>query len=299
MMHVAKHWRAILRRTYTEYGDDQVSIVASGVAFRVVIAAFPGIALLVWIGTRLIGPDESQALLQAVTGVLPEASRSVLAQAVQSSLRNNPADNAGQAGMLGIAAPLAGLLFTLWSTNSGMKALFNALNVIYDTEERRSFVRFTAITLLFTIGTLFSIFVTTLLVLAGPTLLAAAGLSGFHLFGLTLLRWPVLFVGLAVSLALLYRYAPHRERDSWPLLTFGSSLASLLVVLSSALFSWFTDRFASFAVTYGSLSTVIAFMLWLWISFWVVLVCAELDSCIQRETGLYGGGQPESDGASG
>ena len=295
MIKALMRWRTILRKTYSEYVDDQVSIVASGVAFRVVIAAFPGIALLVWIGARVVRTEEAQALLKAVAGVLPDASRSVLEEAVHSSLRNNPADNAAQAGGLGLVAPIIGLLFTLWSTNSGMKALFNGLNVIYDTKERRSFVRFTAITLIFTAGTMVSVFATTLLALAGPTLLAAAGWSGSCLSRLTLLRWPALFVCVAVELALLYRYAPHRGQNSWPLVTFGSTLASLLLVLSSALFSRFTNRFASLALTYGSFSTAIAFMLWLWVSFWVILTCAELDACIERETGLYGGGRTGAD----
>ena len=219
--------------------------------------------------------------------MIPEAGQSLLSQAVQSSVQNNPADNASQAGAFGVAAPIIGLSFTLWSTNSGMTALISALNVIYDTKERRSFVRFTAISLLFTAGTIVSITAMALIAVAAPTLLAAVGLSDFQLLGMTLARWPLLFVGVAAALALLYRYAPHCDRESWPLVTFGSSLASLSVVLSSALFSWFVSRFASLDVTYGSLSSLIAFMLWLWICFWIVLVCAELDSCIESETGLY------------
>lgn len=284
-----ERWRAILRSTYAEYRDDQVSIVASGVAFRVAIAAFPGIALVLWIGARLIGPDDAQAVLQSLSGVLPPASHAVVRQAIQSAMNNNPADNAAQAGLLGGAAPVAGLVFTLWSTNSGMKALFTALNVIYDTEERRGFLRLTAVTLAFTAGLIVTVTTATALVVAAPTALAASGFSGASLVGLRLLRWPVLFLAIALALALLYRFAPNRTREAWRVVTFGSTLAAALVVLCSALFSWFVDRFASLAVTYGSLSSVIAFMLWLWVSFWLVLACAELDSCIERETDPRGG----------
>ena len=106
-----------------------------------------------------------------------------------------------------------------------------------------------------------------------------------------------MFVGVAVALTILYRFAPNRERESWPLVTFGSTLAAFLVLMCSALFSWFTDRFASLAVTYGSLSTIVAFMLWLWVIFLDVLACAELDSCIEHETGIYGGTSGARSGA--
>lgn len=223
MTQVVKRCRRILRRTWREYGDDQVSIVASGVAFRVVLAVFPGIALLVRVGTRTLGPGDAQRLLQAATGVFPDAGRSVLVQAVRSSIRDDPADNAAQAGVLGAAAPILGLLFTLWSTNSGMKALFNALNVIFDIAERRSFLHFTAVTLLFTAGTLIAILFTMMLVVASPVIVAAAGMSEPHGSALTLLRWPVLFVVAAVALSILYRYAPHRDQGSWPLVTVGGT----------------------------------------------------------------------------
>ena len=290
-----RRWGAIARQTYRELQDDQVGIVASGVAFRVAIAIFPGIALLVWIGIRLIGPQEAHALVAAMSDVVPDSSRAIIENAVRSSVDNNPADKHPSYNSLGRAAPYAALLFMLYSTNSGMKALFTALNVIYDKTERRGFLRFNAVTLLFTVGLIVTIFSATAVVVATPWLLELAGLSGTRLLGLALLRWPVMFLGVAVALAILYRFAPNRERESWPLVTFGSSLAALLIVLCSTLFSWFTDRFASLAVTYGSLSTIMAFMLWLWVIFLIVLACAELDSCIAQETGIYGG--PDAGGA--
>jgi membrane protein len=288
---VLKRGRVILRATYREYKDDQVGIIASGVAFRVAIAVFPAVALLVWVGARVFGHEGIEALQQTLSGIVPDASRKIVVQAIQTSMQSNPADRNGEYGYLGAAAPLAGLIFMIYSANSGMQALFNAMNVIYDTQERRSFLRFNAITLLFTVGALAAIAVATS-VIATPALLA--GLDGTRGYGFLWRwsRWPVLFVATAAALALLYRYAPHRAPESWPLVTLGSALAALLIVLSTALFSWFTTMFGNLAVTYGSLSTVVIFMLWLWAIFWIVLACAELDSCIDAETGIYAKKKP-------
>ena len=277
------HWRAVLRATYREYLDDQVAIIASGVAFRVALAIFPAIALLVWIGAIAFGGGSIEALKQTLAGIVPDASREIIVQAIQSSAQRNPADRNGAYGYLGAAAPIVGLMFMIYSANSGMQALFTAMNVIYDTEERRGFLRLNAITLLFTVGALAMIAVLAC-VSAMPALLAAVGWAQNDGIVWSALRWPILFVAVAPALALLYRYAPHRAPESWPLVTFGSAIAAALIVLSTALFSWFIRIFANLAVTYGSLSSVVTFMLWLWSTFWIVLTCAELDSCIEAQT---------------
>ena len=208
-----RHWRPVLRRTYQEYRDDHVSIVASGVAFRVIIAVFPAIALMVWLGTEVLGSTGVRGLMHLISGLVPDSSRQLITQAFHSSLHNNPADRNGEYKALGAVAPIVGLAFMIYSANSGMRALFSALNLIYDTEERRSFVRFTAITLLFTAGTLVTIMALAAGGVVAPVLLGASGFSSLILLSLRLLRWPVLFVGAAIALALLYRYAPHRDRE--------------------------------------------------------------------------------------
>ena len=280
-------WKRLLVSTGREFLDDNASFVASGVAFRVALAVFPGIALLVWVGTRLLGPEDAQALAKSLAGFVPDAAQSVLKTAVASSTRNNPVDRTG-ASVLGTYAPLAGLAFAVWSTNGGMWALFDALNVVYDKTERRSTLHVFAVTLMFTLITLLLFAVVTGLLVLVPALLPRAGLSEPLRFVAEAARWALAFAVIAMALSLLFRYAPDRERDAWPLVTVGSSLGAALLVLSSALYSWVTDSFADLSATYGSLSTVVSFMLWLWVSFLIVLAAAELDSCIEVETGLYG-----------
>ena len=277
----------ILRKAFAEFRADQASIVASGVAFRVALAIFPGIALLMWLSGRLLGEQEARGILHVTAGILPESTQSIVEQAVKSKLASDPASQGG-ASLLGAAAPYLGLAFMVWSTNGGMKALFNALNVIYDKEERRSFLRFTTITLVATLATLLAALLVTALVVVMPLARQRIGPGQAIGLAINLAKWPLLFAVLALALAILFRYGPNRERETWPLVTVGSVLGSLTLLLASALFSWFVEHFATLAVTYGSLSTVVAFMLWLWISFAFVLACAELDAAIERETGLYG-----------
>ena len=285
-------WLAILQTTWAEIGADRASIVASGVAFRVALALFPAIALLVWVASRTVGSEEAKSLVQALSDLLPDASRSVVKGAVDAALRSNPAEGGAEAGWLGAFAPVAGILVTLWTTNSGTKALFAALNIVYDDEESRGFLRRNSVTLAVTLGGLTLLVFAVGALAASPFVLSHLGFGDAVRAAVRWLRWPALFVGFALALALLYRYAPNRERRHWPLVTFGSTLAGGLLVLDTALFSWFTESFMGLAATYGSLSTVVAFLLWLWIDFLVILAGAELDSVVERQTGLYGGGAP-------
>lgn len=281
-----RRWLGILRSTWNEIGADHVSIVASGVAFRVALALFPAIALLVWVGGRTVGPDEAQSLIGRLSDLMPDASRSIVKTAVDTSLQNNPAAGGAEALWLGRFAPVIGVAVTLWTANSGMKALFVALNVVYDEEESRGFLRRNLITLVFTSGTLLLLVLATGVLLASPVVLFRLGLGDLAAAAVHWLRWPALFVGFALALSLLYRYAPNRarRRAHWPPVTLGSAIAAGLLVLGTALFSWFTTRFLGLSATYGSLSTVMAFLIWLWAGFLVVLVCAEFDSVVEQQT---------------
>ena len=282
----------IARHAAREASADQVSFVASGVAFRVALAVFPAIALVVWLGSRLLGADEVRNFLQGAMQAVPDSTREIVQQAVGASMAKNPADRGSD--LLGPAAPLFGLAFTLWSANSGMRALFKALNLIFDVKEGRSWLRFTIVTLLCTLGTLVVLVCAMTLAVLVPHVLPQEGLYA----AFSPLRWPVLFAVLALALATLYRLAPSNGRESWPFVTVGGAVAALLLLLTCGLFSWFTGKFASFAVTYGSLSTVVAFLLWLWLSFVIVLCGAELDAAIGSETGLYGGGSADDQSAN-
>lgn len=164
-----------------------------------------------------------------------------------------------------------------------MRALLKALNSIFEVPERCPWHRFTALTLLFTLGATVVLVCTMLLTLLLPHLLPVGETF------LSPLRWPVIFGILAFGLATLYRIAPADGRRGWPFLTIGRTAAALLILLDSLMFSWFVGWFASLSATYGSLSTAVAFLLWLWSACLIVLLGAELDTAIGTETKLYGG----------
>jgi membrane protein len=179
---------------------------------------------------------------------------------------------------------LLGLGIALWSANAGMKSLFDALNVIYDEIEKRSFIRLNLESLGFTICAIAGGVVAVSAVVVFPLLLAAFGLTTLDAPLIAFLRWPVMFALMLLALAVLYRYGPSRRPAKWRWLSVGSVFAALTWLGVSSLFSWYLAHFANYDATYGALGAVVGMMMWMWLSAIVVLVGAELNAEIEHQT---------------
>src|SRR5437764_9449485 len=134
-----------------------------------------------------------------------------------------------------VSAFLIGLVISLWSANGGIKALFDALNVVYEEKEERSFIRLNAITLGFTVAMIGFLIVALACIVALPV--ALNYLPGFVGFVLHIVRWPVMLVLVALALACIYRYGPSRDEPKWRWITWGSVLAARAWLGFAAIFS--------------------------------------------------------------
>jgi membrane protein len=178
-----------------------------------------------------------------------------------------------------------GLGLALWSANAGMKAIFDALNIVYDEDEKRGFIKLNLISLTFTLGAVLALLVAIAAIVVLPLVLPYLGLgSGQQSWLLPLLRWPALFILVMFGLALIYRFGPSRKDAEWRWVSVGSVFASFAWLAMSALFSWYLSRFADYNATYGSLGAVIGLMMWIWLSVTVILVGAELNAETEHQT---------------
>jgi membrane protein len=272
----ARGWKDILWRVYDGISEDRILANAAGVTYYVLLALFPAIAALVSIYGLFADPSAIVGHLDAISRFVPGGAIDVLHdQLTRLAAQGSTA--------LGISF-LIGLVVSLWSANSGIKALFDALNVVYEEKEDRSFVKLNAVTLAFTIGTIAFL----LIALAGMIVLPVA-LNYLPLPGVTALiwqiaPWPILLVLIAVALALIYRYGPSRTEARWQWVTPGSAFAAIAWLAASALLSWYAANFGNFNRTYGSLGAIIGFMIWIWISIIVLLVGGKLNAEIEHQT---------------
>jgi len=165
-----------------------------------------------------------------------------------------------------------------------MKGVIDALNIVYDEREKRSFIKLTLVAFAFTIGALAFILFALAAIVVLPLVLAWIGVETRAGLILSRLRWPALLIVVLVWLAVLYRYGPSREKARWRWLTVGSVFAAVTWLVGSALFSWYLSNFANYDATYGSLGTGIGLMMWLWISVIVVLVGGEINAELEHQT---------------
>ncbi len=237
---------------------------------------FPAIAALVSLYGLFADAGTIAAHLDDLSGVMPGGALDVLREQMTRLAAQ------GQ-GTLGLTFAIS-LLTSLWSANAGMKAFFDALNIIYGETEKRGFLKLNALSLAFTTGAIVFLLVALSAVVVLPVVLNFVGAENAIGPVLPLLRWPMMFVVVTFAPAFLYRYGPSRDQAKWHWISWGSAVAALVWLGASILFSWYTAHFSSYNATYGSLGAVIGFMVWIWLSVVVFLLGAELDAEMEHQT---------------
>jgi len=272
----AQGWWAIAKRTAGKISEDRLLTEAAGITFYALLALFPALAAMVSLYGLFSDPASILNNLSAVSGVVPGGGMQIITDQVHS-LASNGSKALGFGAVLGIAT-------SLWSANQGTKALFDALNVVYDETEKRGFLLRTAVTLAFTVGGILFVLLAMAAVVVVPVVLGFMGLGGVADLLLRLLRWPVLLVALAALLACIYRFGPSREQARWHWVTWGGGFAAVTWVVGSIAFSWYVSHFGSYDKTYGSLGAAVGFMTWIWLSATVVLIGAEVNAEMEHQT---------------
>jgi len=231
----ARPWSDIVARVYGRITEARVFLVAAGVTFYALLAIFPAIAALISIYGLFADPSSIASQSDAASGFLPGDALNILREQMERIAQAR--------GTLGFAF-LIGLLISLWSANGGMKALFDALNVVYGEKENRSFIWLNIMSLSFTVAAIVFLIVAVALVAVVPLMLYYLGLENATQWLFTVARWPLLLLAVAVALALIYRYGPSRAEPKWRWITWGSASAAVAWIVLSLLFSWYAANFA-------------------------------------------------------
>lgn len=271
----AKGWKDILWRTVQEFMNDRLMLVAAGVTFYALLAIFPAITALVSIYGLFTDTAALNSQMQVLYDLLPAGA----VQIVGEQMERVASKGASQLGF----GLIFGLGIALWSANAGMKTLFDAMNIVYEEEEKRSFVMLTLITLGFTLATILFLILALSGVILLPIVLDFLRLGPVEGW-LLLLRWPILLAIVAGGLSIIYRFGPSRVRARWRWVSWGAVVAAVLWVAFSIAFSWYAQNFGSYDETYGSLGAAIGFMTWMWVSAMVVLLGAELNAEMEHQT---------------
>jgi membrane protein len=272
----ASGWRDILLRVWQQIGADNISMIAAGVAFYGLLAVFPAITALVSIWGLAADPAQVQQQFAAIQEIIPAEAWELLDQ----QLRSVAATSATSLGW-GVAL---GILVALWSAGAGMRALITALNIAYDEEEKRGFISFYAVAFLLTVGLIGAALLALTVILGIPLVLQFLPLGSLSSALIRALTWLVMAAIVILGLGVLYRYGPSRSHARVRWVTWGAVAATGFWLLASFLFQVYAANFANYSATYGSLGAVIALLMWLWVSAFVVLLGAELNAEMEHQT---------------
>ena len=272
----ARGWKDVAVRVKQQFKDDDVPLLAAGVAFFALLALVPSLVALVSIYGLVADPADIQANIDEALSAAPAEVRDLVSSQLSSIVESEPS------GLrVGVAV---GLALALWSASSGMKHLIGAINLAYDEKERRGFLKLRGLALALTLAAIVvgAVAVAGLVVL--PNALDSSGAEGVVRTVLLIVRWPLFAVIALVALAAIYRWAPDRERARWHWTSPGAILATIVWVVASVGFSIYTANFGSYNETYGALGAVVVVMLWLFITTYVIIAGAELNAELERQT---------------
>jgi membrane protein len=269
-------WLDIARRVKDKIKRDRLSIIAAGVAFYGLLAIFPGLVAVVAMYGLFADPAQIEQQVASLSAILPPQA----AEIVMNQLRDLASTNRAALGF----GAIGGLLVALWSASSAVRTLMDALNIAYDEEERRGIIRFYGTALLLTFGGVIGVILAIALVVGLPAFLNLIGLDSLVHTVVSLARWPILALFAILAFAVIYRFGPSRSKPRWRWVSWGATVAVVLWILGSALFSLYVTRFGNYNETYGAAGAAVILLMWFLLSSYAVLIGAEINAEIERQT---------------
>jgi len=269
----------VLRRTVTEFSEDNLTDWAAALTYYSLMAIFPALIALVSIVGLFADPQSTaRTITQIVTQIGPASGAQTFSGPIKSITSNQSA-----AGILFVV----GLVTALWSASGYVGAFMRASNIVYETPEGRPIWKLRPLQLAVTLAiVVLTAIVLLALILTGPIVDAVAGPLGLSSTATTIwdiAKWPVMLALVLTIISLLYYASPNVKLRGFRWVTPGSIFAVVIWIIASALFAFYVANFGSYDKTYGTLGGVIVMLVWLWISNLAILFGHELNS--ERERG--------------
>jgi len=266
--------RQFLKELYRKTVDDDIRNGAAVLGFYLMLAIFPAMIFVLSVIAYLPIPNVDQAIMDLLRQAVPASAADMFAGVVQEVTQEQ------RGGLLSF-----GLLAALWATSTGMYAIMQQLNIAYDVDEGRGFLRARLVAI--ALSLLFVVLVVggfSLIVLGGQIqewLGARFGLGDALLAFLIVFRWVIIVGGLLLAFSVIYYLAPNVEQK-FKFITAGSVVGVVVLLVASLAFAWYTQNFGNYDATYGSVGAVMVLMMWLYIAGLAILFGSEINALIKR-----------------
>ena len=258
-----------LKRAWAAAGEDNVSILAAGVAYYAFLAFVPLLAAIVLSYGLFADPQMVADHITALASRLPDSAAELIGAQLESVVQTS-----GTAKGLGLLLALA---LALVGARNGAGALITAITMAFNDTRKRGFVRANLLALGVTLGGILGMGLV-ILALSVTTALAGMvpGLSQGGVIAGRVASFAILAAAGAGGAAWLYKRVPLETSPSFGTVMPGALIASVGLVLLTAAFGYYVANFGNYNATYGSLGAVVVLLTWLYLSAYVLLLGAEI-----------------------
>lgn len=281
---------AIVKRALKQANEDHITSLAAALAYYAFLSIPAVLLIAAGLFGLLAGPDAVTTLIDKLNGIVPSQASSLLKDSLQRLTQKQGTS---------ITLIAVGGVFALWSVSGAMQNVMWALNLAYDREETRGFVRRRIVAAGMAVFALMASALALGLLVLGPHLSGWVGDAIGNKTATEIVwwgaQWPILIGGLLLAFAVIYYLGPNVKHPSWRFISLGSVFAVLVWLVASGLFAFYASRFGSYNKAWGSLSAVVVMLTWLWISSVALLLGAEINSEAERSRELRRGEPAERD----
>ena len=272
----AKGWVQILRRAWKEGKDDNVGLLAAGVAFFAFLAIPPTLVAAITLYGLVSSPAEVRKNLSQASSGMPSSARTIITDQVTRITAQH-----SQALSIGL---VVSLLLALWSASNAVQKLMQATNVAYDETETRGFLKARGTALVLTVLGILFFLVVIALITALPPVLSHLATGQVVTIVVQAVRWLLLLGLVVVALAVLYRLAPDRDAPRFRWTSLGAAVATVIWLVVSALFSLYVSKSGSYGKNYGVLAGIAVLLMWFYLTCYAVLMGAEINAEAEQQT---------------
>ncbi len=280
-------WWDILKRTWSDASEQNLGLIASGIAFNAFLAFVPLLTAVVLSYGLIAAPEQVARHIAALAETMPQQAAQLIGSQLQNMVES--ADSSAGFGLL-LALGIA-----LFGAMRGASGIITGLNIVFEVNEDRSFPRQTGTALVITFGLILVFIIASV----GISVLGfledlLPALGGVVHVVLQFAFWTLAAAFVSLVIGLIYRHAPNRPEADWRWVTPGSALATVVWVAATFAFAFYVRKFGGYNATYGALGAVIILLTWLYLSSYILLLGAKLNEVLERPVGreeLLGGTQ--------
>jgi len=269
-------WWAVIKRTFTATQNDNVSVIAAGVAFFSLLAIFPLISAALSIFSFFTDTSDVRAITDSLAALMPQEAYAIIEGQIVSVLSTSNTQLTTRIFL--------SLAFAIFAAGAGIRAMMRAMNVAYEEVESRNLAMFNLDAILMTFGSLVFVWLSLIVIIGVPSTLAFIRLEGSTDAVVRTLPWVLIIIVFSFGCGVMYRFGPARRpaRKRW--VCPGIAFAMISWFIISFGFSKFVQRFGTYNETFGGLASVIILLVWLWLTATVIIIGAELNSELERQT---------------